>query len=140
MPEEQDGTYTMPCPYGPDLSDFEPLTLETVLTAWLEDAFTLSRYGFEREASLIGRLVADVEEAAEDYLRFVPESAALLGGAKRAFLQRHLAEWLEDGHAKVVGDERHYRALVLPRSAPASIAREAGRQGVRRGRGRSAEA
>lgn len=75
-------------------------------------------------------IVKAVEEAAEDLLRFIPESEALLRGAKRAFLRRNFVAWEQDGFArKLPNGIREYAPIVLPRVTPASIAREAGRRG-----------
>ena len=118
---------------GPALSTVERRDLQAVVDRWLADAVLLAQYGHQGEAAIIGAVLRDVRSAAEDYLRFISESEAQLRGAKLAFLRRNFPVWLEDGHARLVGGVREYRAIMLPRVTPNSIAREAGRRGERPG-------
>jgi hypothetical protein len=105
--------------------------LADVLADAREEAAILKRRGFTHIAEAIEELADAVAKSAEDYLVFVPESQALLRGAKLAVLRRNFAEWEKDGHARRRGGVREYRAIMLPRVTPASIAREAGRRGER---------
>jgi hypothetical protein len=106
--------------------------LSQVLIDIRDEAALLRRRGVVQLADFADDLVTKVQQAAEDYLRFVPETEARLRGAKLAWLRRNFATWEQEGHAKKVGGERFYRSIMLPRTTPASIAREAGRRGERR--------
>jgi hypothetical protein len=97
-----------------------------------DEAALLRRRGVTQLADFADEFVSKVEAAAEDYLRFIPESQARLRGAKLAFLRRNFPTWEADGHARKVGGVREYRAIMLPRVTPQSVAREAGRRGERR--------
>lgn len=105
--------------------------LAQVLADARDEANLLDRRGYTQHAASLHDLITRVEAAAEDYLRFVPESEARLRGAKLAFLRRNFATWEQDGHAKKEHGTRYYRAIMLPRVTPTSIAREAGLRGER---------
>lgn len=105
--------------------------LAQVLADADEEAELLKRRGYTQHAASLAEFVTRARAAAEDYLRFVPESEARLRGAKLAFLRRNFATWEADGHAKKQGNVRYYRAIMLPRVTPTSIAREAGLRGER---------
>lgn len=96
-----------------------------------EEAALLRRRGAVPLADALEEFATAIATAAEDYLRFVTEKEALLRGAKTAFLRRNFAAWEADGHARKVHGIREYRAIMLPRVTPTSIAREAGRRGER---------
>lgn len=108
------------------------MDLAQVLADAREESAMLRRRGVTQLADYADDLVEKVARAAEDYLRFIPESEARLRGAKLAFLRRNFATWEADGHARRVGGVREYRAIMLPRVTPQSVAREAGRRGERR--------
>jgi hypothetical protein len=105
--------------------------LAQVLAEARGEAALMRRRGFTQLAQALEELADAVASSAEDYLLFIPETQARLRGAKLAFLRRNYPTWEKDGHAKKVGGERHYRAIMLPRVTPSSIAREAGRRGER---------
>ena len=107
--------------------------LETVLADWREKAQTLRSVKHDHDADLIDALCSDVARAAEDYMRFVSESDAMLRSGKSAeWLRARFAEWAGQGHAEKRKGVRYYRALVVPRRPDLEAAREAGRTGHRR--------
>lgn len=108
------------------------LDLAQVLADAREESALLRRRGVTQLADYADEFADKVARAAEDYLRFIPETEARLRGAKLAWLRRNFPTWEQDGHAKKIGGERFYRAIMLPRQTPQSIAREAGRRGERR--------
>lgn len=104
-------------------------TLEEVLADAREDAVRLRRNSCTVEANVIDRLCDEIAEAAVEYLRFVPESNALLRtGWSLKRLRRGFREWETVGHARWRGKEREYRLIVLPQRANPSAAYEAGRR------------
>ena len=107
------------------------MDLAEVIANAREEAELLKRRGYTQHASSLEDFAEQAATAAEDYLKFVSEADALLRGASRAFLRRNFPIWEQDGHAKTEGRVRYYRAIMLPRVTPASIAREAGRRGER---------
>lgn len=106
-------------------------TIETALADLRSDAAAARRLGDARTADLLDRWAARWADVTEDHRAFVPESDALLAGVSRAWLVRNFDGWAKRGDAKKVGRVRWYRRHLLPAHTPASIAREAGRQGVR---------
>lgn len=107
--------------------------LETVLADWREKASTLRSVRHQHDAELIDAICDDVARSAEDYMRFVSETDAMLRSGKSAeWLRARFAEWSEQGHAEKRKGVRYYRALVIPRRPDLEAAREAGRSGQRR--------
>jgi hypothetical protein len=106
-------------------------TMETVLADMRSDAAALRRNGDARGADLLERWAARWADATEDHRVFVSEAEALLTGVSRAALLRNFDGWAARGDARHVGRTREYRRSVLPARTPASVAREAGRQGIR---------
>lgn len=107
--------------------------LETVLADWREKASTLRSVRHQHDAELIDAICDDVARAAEDYMRFVSETDAMLRSGKSAeWLRGRFADWQEQGHAEKRKGVRYYRALVIPRRPDLEAAREAGRRGDRR--------
>lgn len=105
--------------------------LAQVLADVRGEAAVLRRRGSAAMADALEDVAGKVQASAEDYLTFVTESEARLRGAKLAFLRRNYPTWEQDGHARKVHGVREYRAIMLPRVTPTSIAREAGRRGER---------
>jgi hypothetical protein len=105
--------------------------LAEVLADVRGEAALFRRRGVTQLADFAEEIAKKVSDAAEDYLTFVTESEALLRGAKHAYLRRNFATWEADGHARKRGGKREYRAIMLPRVTPASVAREAGIRGER---------
>jgi len=106
-------------------------TIETVLADMHSDAAALQRNGDARGAQLLADWAARWADATEDVRVFVSEADALLTGVSRAYLARNRDGWAARGDAQRDGRTWRYRRSVLPARTPASIAREAGRQGVR---------
>lgn len=115
-----------------------PEDLAQVLADARGEAAVLRRRGHSHEADAIEDLCDRVARAAEDFLKFVPESDALLRGCTRAYLRRNFPGWEADGNARKVNGRREYRSVMLPRAVPASVAREAGLRGERPPRQRKA--
>jgi hypothetical protein len=102
--------------YGPDLPN--PRDLDSVLSTWLGDATILAQYGFDREAGIIGALVRDVQDAAEDFLVFISETdAQLRSGHSEEWFRVRFASWERQGHARKNPTNqrlRQYRRVVVP--------------------------
>ncbi len=112
-----------------------PRALEQVLADWRGDAQVLRRQGYNREAEQIERFAMDVARAAEEYLRWLSESEALLrSGRSRSWLRLHFPEWELAGHGRREGGRRLYRMLVIPQRANTLVAHEAGRRAALDGR------
>jgi hypothetical protein len=107
--------------------------LETVLADWREKASTLRSVKHQHDAELIDAICDEVASAAEDYMRFLSETDAMLRSGKSAeWLRARFAEWASQGHAEKRKTVRYYRALVVPRRPDLEAARDAGRRGERR--------
>lgn len=94
----------------------------------------------------VRQLLADVEGAAEEWLTWLSEGDAMTRtGYSVAWLRARFDGWQRDGHARLAGRARQYRACVLPRRANTAdaaargreAAREAAREALRLTRGRT---
>jgi hypothetical protein len=104
-------------------------TLEQVLADYREEAAVLFRSGHPVQARGIERMCDAVAEAAEDYLTWLGEpDARLQSGRSVEWLRAQFPRWLDQGLARHNGRKREYRALIIPRRANLSAAREAGRR------------
>jgi len=104
-------------------------TLEQVLADWRGDAQVLRTRGHEHDARIIDDITGEVSGAAEEYLRFLSEGDARLRTSKSVeWLRIRFPVWMEQGHAKKIGNVRYYRMVVLPPRANVSAAREEGRR------------
>jgi hypothetical protein len=107
--------------------------LETVLADWREKASVLRGVKHAHDAELIDAICDEVARAAEDYMRFLSETDAMLRSGKSAeWLRSRFPEWSSQGHAEKRKSVRYYRALVVPRRPDLEAAREQGRSGERR--------
>lgn len=110
------------------------MTLEQVLADAREEAAVLKRAGHPIQAAGLERLCDAVAGAAEDYLTWLSEGdARLMSGRSVEWLRGRFAGWLALGLARMNGKRREYRALIIPRRANLSAAREAGRRAAERG-------
>lgn len=111
------------------------MTLEQVLADAREEAAVLKRAGHPVQAAGLDRLCDAVARAAEDYLTWLTEAdARLQSGRSVEWLRGQFPRWLDQGLARMNGKKREYRALIIPRRANISAAREAGRRaGLERG-------
>jgi hypothetical protein len=104
--------------------------LETVLADWREKASTLRSVRHAHDAELIDSICDEVSRSAEDYLRFLDETDAMLRSGKSAdWLRARFEEWSKDGHAEKRQGRRFYRAVVIPRRPDLEAARAAGLRG-----------
>lgn len=113
--------------------------LSDVLADFRGDAAVLRRAGHEREASLREQLAHEVAESAREWLTWLSETdAALRSGRSKAWLRGRFSDWQRDGHARLVGRDRQYRACVIPRRSHISSARAAGIEAARAVRDKAA--
>ena len=103
--------------------------LEQVLADEREDAASLRRNGEADKAAIIERICDRVQEAAEDYLRWMTEEQAMTksGRGQQYFLSR-FEEWEALGHARKKGRLREYRSVIVPQRVHASVAYEEGKR------------
>lgn len=105
-------------------------TLEAVLANARHDAASYRRRGDARMADVLESLAAEVADAAEDYLRFLDEDAAVLrSGHQPPWFRKRRAEWAASGNARRVGRRWYYRALVVPARGNTEAAYQAGLAG-----------
>jgi hypothetical protein len=113
--------------------------LADVLADFRGDAAVLRRAGHHRDADLREQLAEAVAEAAREWLTWLSETdAALRSGRSKDWLRARFSDWQRDGHARLQGRERQYRACVVPRKSNLSAARTAGIEAARAVRGRAA--
>lgn len=104
-------------------------SLEQVIADRRESANHAGWLGHAHDAELIRSVLDEVEEAAEDYLRWLSEAEAKLWtGHVTRWLRARYAELEPDGNAKTEHGKRFFRAICLPRRVNADQARAAGRR------------
>ena len=70
-----------------------------------------------------------VADSTEDYRTWLTESdARLQSGRSVEWLRAQFPRWLDQGLARLNGRKREYRAMIVPRRANVSAAKEAGRR------------
>lgn len=106
-------------------------TLENVIDEWRSRQLAASRLEDSRVAKIVGEILADVQQAAEDYLRFVSERDARLRSHKgERYFRTRFPEWEAQGNARRnEKGEREYRLCIVPSRANVVAARERGRNG-----------
>ncbi len=109
--------------------------LETLIADYRSDARALERTNNLHDAELIQRFCNEVEQSAEDYLKFLTETEAVLhSGHSRDWLRVRFQGWARLGHAKRREHgkpERLYRRCILPRRADVAAARADARRAAR---------
>ncbi len=109
--------------------------LAAVLADLRGDAAVLRRSGDERIAKVLEATADAVASAAEDFLLWLSETDAMVRtGRSRDWLRGRFPGWEADGHARLAGRDRQYRAVILPRRASLVQAHEAGRNAARAAR------
>jgi len=104
-------------------------SLEQTIADWRGDAQVLRARGHASEAKLVEDFADEVSLAAEDYLRFLPESDAQLRSSRsKDWLRSQFPQWEQNGNAKKINGRRYYRMLVVPQRANVSAAREEGKR------------
>lgn len=105
------------------------MNLEQVLADWRDSAQASRRTGHGPTAELVERIVHDVEEATEEYRRWLSEDDAMLrSGKRRAWFRSRFAEWERSDNARMTGRKREYRMIIVPQGADTVTARDAGRR------------
>ena len=107
-------------------------TLEQVIADARGDLPVLRKHGQTALADAIESLCNDVDEATEDYRKWLPESDAMLRSGKgKYWLRARFGDWAHAGLARWSPRNtraREYRALILPqRSDLAALAADAQR-------------
>ena len=115
----------------------EKRDLAQVVTDWHGDAAVLRRHGQTAMADQLERCAADVRDAAEEWMTWLSETDAMLRTQRsREWMRAHFAAWEREGHARLAGRIRQYRAAVMPRRYSLSGARQAGAEAAKALRGR----
>ena len=105
------------------------MTLEQVLADARGDAAVLRKHGQEAVATAIEGLAAAVAASAEEWLVFLSETDAhIRSGLSVKWLRGQFSRWEREGHARVIGNDRQYRACIIPRRARVTAAAARGRQ------------
>lgn len=117
----------------------QPRELSDVLADLRHVAGVLRRTGHVLEAQLRDEIADDIEAAAGEWLTWLSETdAAMRSGRSREWLRSRFADWQRDGHARLHGKDRQYRACVVPRRSNVTAARAAGTDAARLVRDRAA--
>lgn len=106
--------------------------LAQVLADAREEAAILEANHAAMSVARVRQLLADVGAAAEEWLTWLSEGdAEVRTGYSVAWLRARFDAWQRDGHARLVGRARQYRACVLPRRANTAAAAARGREAAR---------
>jgi hypothetical protein len=89
--------------------------LEQVLADYREEAAVLRRAGNTGQADYVDRVLDAVAAAAEDYIRWLEESDAILkSGLAPRTLHRRFRELVDCGLARWTAGRRQYRSCAIP--------------------------
>lgn len=103
--------------------------LEQVIADWRGDAQVLRSRGHAHDAKLLEDCADQVVRSAEDYLKFLTESDAMLRSNRaRDWFRSRYPEWEAAGHARKQSGVRYYRTIMVPQRANLSAAREEGKR------------
>lgn len=101
--------------------------LADVLSEIREDAVVLRRRNHARDAEMLEQVADRVARAAADLLTWwTEEDAAAAAGWTRTKVRRHARLYAYTGHVRYERGRYWLRAIIVPRTLPASIARAAG--------------
>lgn len=105
------------------------MDLAQIIADSREEVSVLARAGHKDQAEYIDTLLDKVHAAAEDYITWLPESAAeLKSGLSVKTLRRRWRELYDSGNARFnAKGEREYRSCAIPNRPDVAAAREAGR-------------
>ncbi len=107
--------------------------LETVLADARGEAAVLKGNRAAFSVDRIERLLSDVQSAAEDWLTWLSEKdAAVRCGFSVDWLRGRFEALRRDGHARLAGRARQYRACAIPRRANVVTAAARGREAARK--------
>lgn len=109
--------------------------LAQVIADAREEAAILHANGAAFSVDRVKALLRDVELAAEEWLLWLSETdAAVRSGYSVGWLRGRFAGWQREGHARINGRVRQYRACIVPRRADTGAAAVAGRAAARQAR------
>lgn len=105
------------------------MDLAQIIADAREEVSVISRAGHRKQAEYIDALLDKVHAAAEDYITWLSESAAVLkSGLSVKTLRRRWRELYDSDNARFnQKGEREYRSCAIPNRPDVAAAREAGR-------------
>lgn len=110
----------------------DTLDLAQLLADAREETTILEANHAAMSVSRVRQLLADIEASAEEWITFLSEGDAMVrSGYTAAWLRGRFDAWARDGHARLVGRARQYRACVIPRRADTMTAAARGREAAR---------
>jgi hypothetical protein len=109
--------------------------LAQIIAEAAEEAALLERNGAGFSVGRVRELLAQIGQAAEEYMTWLSEGdAAIRSGFSMTWLRGRFDSLQRDGHAKLVGKARQYRACAIPRRANTALASARGREAARAAR------
>ena len=107
-------------------------TLEQVIADARGELPVLERRNGSWGSKDIREFIDRVAAAAEEWLTWLSESdAAIRSGYSEVWLRGRFEQLRRDGHARVNGKHRQYRACAIPRRANVAAAANRGREAAR---------
>jgi hypothetical protein len=111
----------------------ERVELEQVLADAREEAAVLESNRAAFSVDRVRQLLAAVSESAEEWLTWLSEGDAMIrSGYSADWLRSRFEQWRRDGHARMNGRSRQYRACAIPRRANTVNAAARGRAAAER--------
>jgi hypothetical protein len=109
------------------------LDLAQVIADAREEAQVLRANGAGMAPDRLHQLLDDVTEAAEEYLTWLTENdASIRSGYSLVWLRSRFPAMQREGHARLNGKARQYRACAVPRRANTAMAAVKGREAARK--------
>jgi len=106
--------------------------LETILADAFAEARTLEGNRASFSVERVREILKDVEEATEEWTTWLSETdASIRSGYSEDTLRGKFELLKRDGHARLAGRNRQYRACALPRRANVVAASARGREAAR---------
>lgn len=106
--------------------------LDTIIADAFAESRTLEGNRAAFSVDRVREILGDVREATEEWTTWLSETdAAIRSGYTEATLRGKFENLRRDGHARLVGKNRQYRACAVPRRANVVAAAARGREAAR---------
>lgn len=117
------------------MSATPPTDLTQILADAREEAQVLRSNGAGFAVGRVEELLAAIAQSAEEWTTWLSEGDAMVrSGFSVVWFRGRFESLKRDGHARLVGRARQYRACAVPRRANTALQNSRGRDAARRSR------